>query len=327
MLIYLELLSTLLDDFTAGPPSPTIWVPTKNWESVTADANYRVSHPLVEFKTRKRRRHRGAVRVAVISYPKLVEAGLGACVFNLEGFLQSHEYAAAMSVDFEEPYINPFADIREIHKIDPREWLALHEIPPEAIVNVVTWRTPEPKRIKTLSARGHRGSFYKRLMSIMDGKWISFHSKTKKEKARMLRETMDAMRKRLVRSLKKNSPQLGDDVFMGLLMLMSMSDPVWKLVRGDFVSKFQHDVVSFFRRLLEPGEWATLKDEESQRRLSQFVAFLYDRGVLYMDELEKSGIHMQDPGKFEWVIKDYRLQCMEILEDDEDADGDNDGCE
>ncbi|KAK0671530.1 hypothetical protein QBC41DRAFT_335085 [Cercophora samala] len=128
---------------TIRTPFISLW---DNWESACADAEHRVTNPLVKFPLRNKRRNRTCVRIAIISYPKLVELGVEPTVFNLEQFLQSHEYAAAMSAGFEQPYVSPFSAIREKHKIDPSEWLALHSIPGEAIIKTVGWRAPELKR-------------------------------------------------------------------------------------------------------------------------------------------------------------------------------------
>ncbi|KAK0714460.1 hypothetical protein B0T21DRAFT_375942 [Apiosordaria backusii] len=320
-------------------PYISLW---DDWGKAEKEVERRLKKPTVFSNRTKTSTPRGDVKVAVISRNWLLQSD--AFAFNLEEFLTRPENTELLT-----------ALRAKRTPISPKEWLAMHWIPDNAVTKVLTFTNTTPKqppvgtvrqRLKTLTVQdftecngGSDGTLEartllrwhhvaphvlkKRFLSL-DGSVKEPTSKTQRKK--QLGGTMRRLNREIPMLFNRNSIKLGDKLYQGLLVVGSMSDPIWRTVAPQKVLKdFQRRVVSIFRRVLSRAQcgpngrdvWDCPENSNvthPMTMLKNFTTWLFWEGILSFDDADMKGNTMSwlNTGSMNWVVRENRLEIEPI---------------
>ncbi|KAK0671529.1 hypothetical protein QBC41DRAFT_315498 [Cercophora samala] len=316
-------------------PTPyiSLW---DDWAKAEKEVERRLKMPNVDPRRSGASTSRGEVRVAVISRNRLLESDTVA--FNLAEFLdRPGKKDLVASLRAKETLISP------------KEWLAMYSIPDDAVVKVMTFRDiSRPvelsqmkkraeltfrQRLKAMSARDYSecsGGSTGHIQAWTELRWrhvaphvlekrflypdgsLMFPTSTSQRK-KQLGGTMARLRREIAYSFRKNSPDLGEKLYQGLLLAGSMSDPLWKTVAPyKALKSFQRSVMSTYRKVIPRLQtWPDGKDmiEYPDGRLDMlrnFTSWLSRNGTLRVI-WDLNGLPLLREGDRDWVIREEKL--------------------
>ncbi|KAK4198337.1 hypothetical protein QBC40DRAFT_331706 [Triangularia verruculosa] len=267
--------------------SPTPYISLwDDWAKAEKEVERRLKNPEVFSSRTKTSTPRGAVKVAVVSRDRLLENGTFA--FNLEEYLNrpAHKQLLAALQAKKTP-------------ISPKEC---------ECNGGSTGHLQAETQLRWYHVAPH---VVKKSFLAPDGSAKIPTSKTQRKK--QLGGTMRRLRRELPRLFNRDSPALGRKLYQALLVVGSMSDPIWRTVAPERILKaFQRSMISIYRKTMLKQQLVSVEHAASHQHLAilkAFTSWLIWEGTITLLDLEVKGQMMSDfrAENVVWSIRDDRL--------------------